>query len=136
MLPPYSDIDQPSPHVAHADLEHALASIESILAARGAGVSPKPRFGPADLGIVWPRSQDPLGRPFAQDHPTAREHAAVHLLITASSLLLNAARQLMAEPLHHLPPKERGQQMNALVDETKTAGRAAYRAALLLTGQE
>jgi len=136
----HHDLDQPySPHMAHAHLEHALASIESILDGRGAGggVPPTPRFDPADLEIVWPGSQDALGRPFAKDHPAGREHAAIHLLITASSLLLNAARQLMAEPpLHLLPPKERGQRMNALVDETKTAGRAAYRSALLLTGQE
>ena len=133
----HRDLDPPcSPRVAHAHLEHALASIESILDGRGAGAPLKPRFDPADLGIVWPGSRDLLERPFAKDHPAGREQAAIHLLITASSLLLNAARQLMAEPLHLLPPKERGQRMNALVDETKTAGRAAYRAALLLTGQE
>lgn len=134
----HRDLDPPcSPYMAHAHLEHALASIESILDGRGAGAPLKPRFDPADLEIVWPDSQDALGRPFAKDHPAGREHAAIHLLITASSLLLNAARQLMAEPpLHLLPPKERGQRMNALVDETKTAGRAAYRSALLLTGQE
>ncbi|MDM0058447.1 hypothetical protein [Variovorax fucosicus] len=134
----HRDPDPPcSPRMAHAHLEHALASIESILDGRGARAPATPRFDPADLGIVWPGSQDALGRPFAKDHPAGREHAAIHLLITASSLLLNAARQLMAEPpLHLLPPKERGQRMNALVDETKTAGRAAYRSALLLTGQE
>ncbi|MEP6721633.1 MAG: hypothetical protein ABJA77_09335 [Variovorax sp.] len=133
----HHDLDLPcSPRLAHAYLENALASIESVLDGRNASAPLWPRFDPAELGIVFPGQQDSPGPSFAKGHPTAREHAAFHLLITASSVLLDAARQLMTEPLHLLPPKERGQRMNALVDETKTAGRAAYRAALLLTGQE
>ena len=42
----------------------------------------------------------------------------------------------MAEPLHLLAPKERAQRLKTLIDEAKNGGRAAYRAALMLTGHE
>ncbi|SDD93475.1 hypothetical protein SAMN05444679_11586 [Variovorax sp. CF079] len=92
--------------LAQACLDNALALIESVLNDREGENTP------------------------------AGERAAVRVCVTSAHVLLGAARQLMAEPLYLLAPKERGQRLKALVEEAKTAGRAAYRAALMLTGHE
>ncbi|MBT2322707.1 hypothetical protein J7E62_10150 [Variovorax paradoxus] len=92
--------------LAQACLDNALALIESVLDGR------------------------------EEEDAAAGERAALRVCVTSAHVLLGAAQQLMAEPLHLLSPKERGQRLMELVDETKTAGRAAYRAALMLTGHE
>jgi hypothetical protein len=92
--------------LAQACLDNALALIESVLNHR------------------------------EDEYAAAGERAAMRVCVTSAHVLLGAARQLMAEPLHLLAPKERAQRLKALVDEAKTGGRAAYRAALMLTGHE
>jgi len=92
--------------LAQACLDNALALIESVLNSR------------------------------EDENAAAGERAAVRVCVTSAQVLLGAARQLMAEPLHLLAPKERAQRLRALVDEAKAGGRAAYRAALMLTGHE
>ena len=62
--------------------------------------------------------------------------AIIQFCVSAANALLAAARQLADEPPHLLPPKERAQRVKELIHETKVAGRAAYRAALTLAGQE
>ena len=77
-----------------------------------------------------------LERAVEEGDGAAGEHAAIHLCVASAQVMVGAARRLMAEPLHLLAPKERAQRLDMLVDELKTGARAAYRAALMLTGQE
>ncbi len=92
--------------LAQACLDNALALIESVLEDRD------------------------------DEKAAAGERAAIRVCVTSAHVLLGAARQLMAEPLHLLAPKERALRLKALIDEAKNGGRAAYRAALMLTGHE
>lgn len=96
----------PRRELAQACLDDALALIESVLDDRD------------------------------DENTAAAERAAMRVCVTSAHVLLGAARQLMAEPLHLLAPKERAQRLKTLVDETRNGGRAAYRAALMLTGHE
>jgi hypothetical protein len=78
----------------------------------------------------------PPGLVLEHEQGTASDRAAIQFCISAANALLAAARRLADEPPHLLPPKERAQRVKALIHETKVAGRAAYRAALTLAGQE
>jgi hypothetical protein len=73
----------------------------------------------------------------AVEHECAatREHTAMHLYVRAAGALMEAARLLAAEPLHRMPPDKRTHRLKLLVEDTKLASRAAYRAALTLAGQ-
>lgn len=70
-----------------------------------------------------------------QECAVTRERTAMHLYVRAAGALMEAARLLAAEPLHRMPPDDRTQRMKLLVEDTKLASRAAYRAALTLAGQ-
>jgi hypothetical protein len=78
----------------------------------------------------------PSGLVLEHEHGSASDRAAIQFCVSAANALLAAARQLADEPPHLLPPKERAQRVKDLIHETKVAGRAAYRAALTLAGQE
>ncbi|MDR6539044.1 hypothetical protein [Variovorax soli] len=103
---------------------------------RLAMVGPWPEQPGGDAPCLPQLPHLPPGLVLAHEHGSASDRAAIQFCIEAANALLGAARQLAEEPPHLLPPKERAQRVKALIHETKVAGRAAYRAALTLAGQE
>ena len=60
------------------------------------------------------------------------EQAAIHQYLVSASLLLDVSQTLISQPAR-LSPQERSRRWTTLVEQTKTAGRAVYGAALALT---
>ena len=59
------------------------------------------------------------------------ENLAIQRCLTSAVALLGVSRTLMLKPIEPTP-QEALRHWNALVEQTKTAGRAAYEAALML----
>jgi len=60
------------------------------------------------------------------------EYRAIHCCLTSASALLGVSQTLIRQPASPTP-MERVSQWNDVISQTKTAGRAAYKAALMLT---
>lgn len=66
---------------------------------------------------------------------TSPERIAVHCCLTSACALLDVSQMLICRSVH-LTPHEEARYWNTLVERTKVAGRAAYRASLALTDPE
>jgi len=60
------------------------------------------------------------------------EHIAIQCCLASASALLDVSQTLIRQPAH-LSPQQRAHHWNKLIEQTKAAGRASYRAALALT---
>ena len=70
------------------------------------------------------------GAAVARDEPSA-EQMSIHCCLISASSLLDVSQTLIRQPAQ-LSPQDRALQWDTLIDQTKAAGRAAYRAALAL----
>jgi hypothetical protein len=75
------------------------------------------------------RIEDDVGRIRSIDSPD--ENRAIHCCLTSAIALLGVSRTLILKPAEPTP-LEIVRHWDALVQQTKTAGRAAYEAALIL----
>ncbi|MDQ7957014.1 MAG: hypothetical protein REJ24_16170 [Rhodocyclaceae bacterium] len=111
-------------------IENALQAIEQAMARSDmASVS---FHGPTTLGALLPDERDALERIETQVCREKPEETAIHFCLTSARSLLDVAQTLMmteGQP----SPRERERRWDSLVTHTKKAGRAAYRAALVLT---
>ena len=71
-------------------------------------------------------------RTMAYDSP---EHIAIQSCLTSASALLDVSQTLIQRPVRQTP-HDQAEHWKKLVEQTKTAGRAAYRASLALTDPE
>ncbi len=63
------------------------------------------------------------------------EHLAIHCCLTSASALLDVSQTLIQRPVRQ-SPYDQAEHWKKLVEQTKIAGRAAYRASLALTDPE
>lgn len=117
------------------ELERALHSIELILAARYGDHEFAPWSGPTDLGELPPPAQEVVIRRVEEANEAAQERAAINLCLTSAARLLTVTQLLMTDPVYQ-SPKDPARRLRALVDEIRAGARVAYRAALMLLGQE
>ncbi len=112
-------------------IESAMETIEQVLARLARTQDAIPFFGPTDLNALSEaEQQDARAREQATYRNRPAESAAHFCLMSAASLL-DVSRILMDTPEGAARPA-RAQQWKELMDHTKVAGRAAYRAALIL----
>jgi hypothetical protein len=102
-------------------LDEARAAILELMA-RMRRLEPTPQT--ATESALAPRGPTPLER--------VAEQAAIHQYLVSASLLLDVSQTLISPPAR-LSPQERSRRWTTLVEQTKTAGRAVYGAALALT---
>lgn len=117
------------------ELERALHSIELILVARYGDHEFAPWSGPTDLGELPSPAQEVVIRRVEEANKASQERAAIHFCLTSAARLLTVTQLLMTEPLYR-SPKDHAQRLRELVDEIRAGARSAYRAALMLLGQD
>ena len=125
-------------------IDSALAAIGMVLA-RLDGALPVPL--PADASrptagaLVVPTIPTVPVAPIAvQAMPAimpdlSAEYRAIHCCLISASALLGVSQTLIRQPLSPTP-MERVRQWDDVISQTKTAGRAAYQAALMLTDRQ
>jgi len=114
-------------------IARALAAIEQVLARSTAhGADAVPFWGPTDLGALPADDQHAVREREWQSYRAKPEHSARCLCLEAASALLDVSQMLVNLPPNP-SPREREEQWSQLINHTKYAGRAAYRAALILT---
>ncbi|VTU16437.1 hypothetical protein [Variovorax sp. RA8] len=117
------------------EIERALHAIELMLDGRYGDHEFAPWCGPTNLGELSGPAKEAAVRRIEEANNASRERSAIHFCLTSSSMLLNVTQRLMREPAP-LSPKDRAQRQRLLVDEIRSAARTAYRAALILIGEE
>ncbi|SFN22545.1 hypothetical protein [Variovorax sp. OV329] len=117
------------------ELERALHSIELILAARYGDHEFAPWSGPTNLGELPPPQRDVVIRRVEEANKASQERAAIHFCLTSAARLLTVTQLLMTEPVYRAP-KDHTQRLRELVHDIRAGARSAYRAALMLLGQD
>jgi hypothetical protein len=118
-------------------IDHIRAVIDHLLThtQKEKGVEAVPYFQPTDLAALPVENQETLHRLEAQSYRANPEHCVIHFCLQSASELLEVSRVLMTQSPNP-SPFERKRQWEALAASTKAAGRAAYRAALILVDPE
>jgi hypothetical protein len=115
-------------------IDSALAAIGMVLARMdGAPLSlpaDVPRPGSASLPV--PMAPLPLQTAPVVMSDFSAEYRAIHSCLVSASALLGVSQTLIRQPASPTP-MERVRQWDDVIAQTKTAGRAAYQAALMLT---
>jgi hypothetical protein len=117
------------------EIERALHAINLLLDGRHGDDEFAPWSGPPDLGGLPLREKEAAVRRIEEVNNAARERSAMHFCLTSSAMLLNLTQRLMHEPAY-LAPNDRAQRLRLLVDEVRAAARTAFRAALVLVGED
>lgn len=112
-------------------LEGALAAIEQVLAHAAAYQEPVPFHGETMLAGLPEAEREAMQRIELQSYRARPDHSAVQFCLRSASALLDVSQHLLRPPVQP-SPQQQEQQLNRLVAHTKTAGRSAYRAALIL----
>jgi hypothetical protein len=116
-------------------LDRAISTIEQMLHHIEHEIDAVPFFGPTDLGELSPPSQAAARRAERTAYRANPELSAAHFCLTAAGALIDISQTLLRCDTRALGPFERVRYMRSMMSRTKTAGRAAYRAALILTDQ-
>ncbi|MET0543531.1 MAG: hypothetical protein ABWZ88_17450 [Variovorax sp.] len=109
----------------------ALAAIEKVLASAGHGLPEVPFFGNTALGALPPDARDAALREEEVSYRARPRESAIHFCLTSASALLDVSQTLLRQPPNP-SPQDQAREWKALISHTKVAGRAAYRAALIL----
>lgn len=112
-------------------IEHAMTAIEQVLASVQARAPSILFYTPTELAKLPVAAQAAAQQAEAASYVDSPEHSAVHFCLTAACALLDVSQTLMNSPPDP-SPHEREAQWKELMAHTKTAGRSAYRAALIL----
>jgi len=111
-------------------IETAMQAIEQAMAR--SELQSIPFYGPTVLAALPPDEREQAQKTETQAYREQPEQAAIHFCLTSASALLGVVQTLMTR--NRAPsPQDREREWDTLVDHTKKAGRAAYRAALVLT---
>lgn len=116
-------------HQDAALIEDALQAVEQAMAL--SDMASVPFYGPTTLGALPPDEREAAERTEAKVYREKPEETAIHFCLTSARSLLDVAQTLMMTE-GQASPRERERRWDSLVTHTKKAGRAAYRAALVL----
>jgi hypothetical protein len=110
---------------AAAAVDHA---VDSFMARHG----PVPFCRSTDFGVLDAKSQVDVQRREAAHYKDRPELSAVHFCLTSAQALLEISKTLMQNQAAR-SPHEQERHWKMLAEEAKLAGRAAYRAVLILS---
>lgn len=116
-----------------AGIERALAELDALVRAVPANRSEVPFYGPTMLLSMTEKNQAMALQSEQARYEADPEETALHFCLTSAIALLEVSQVLLNRNAD-LSPHDRERQWKTLVEYTKTAGRAAYRAASILTG--
>lgn len=112
----------------------ALAAIEQLLARTEDDLPEVPFFSPSMLSELPPDDQVAARLKEEASYRARPRESAIHFCLTSAGALLDVSQTLLNQPESPSPVQER--QWKTLISHTKIAGRAAYRAALILADQK
>ena len=112
-------------------IERALADIEHVLARASDNEAPVPFYGATQLGELPPEEREALLRIEMESYRANPSDSAIHFCLRAASALLDVSHSLLTQDAD-ATLEQREAHLKRLVAHSKTAGRAAYRAALIL----
>lgn len=113
-------------------IEAAAAVVEKARAHIFDGRANDSAFDPSEFGRLAPAAQDDVWHVEGAASLAHPELVALYLCLTSTSHLLDISRSLLQKAAND-SPRERLHRNNRLVDDAKEAGRAAYRAALVMS---
>jgi hypothetical protein len=113
-------------------LEDAVDAIEHAVREIFGNQPDVPFTSQTDLLSLSPNEEDLVRRAEANSYRERPTISAVNFCLTAAASLLSIAHSLLGQPVT-LSLGERSQSWKQLANDTKVAGRAAYRAALVLS---
>ena len=113
----------------------ALAAIEQVLARADSDLPPVPFFTPTALSVLAPEAQEAAQQREEAPYRARPRESAIHFCLTSASALLDVSQTLLKQA-ENPSPQEQERQWKSLISHTKIAGRAAYRAALILADQK
>lgn len=116
------------------EIERALQAIEVILADCHGDDECAPVFGLTHLGEP-PPGKEIAARSVEEGQLASHECAAIHLCLTSAVTLLAVVQRLMTKPVVQ-SPKDRTERLCTLVSDIRAGGRTAFRAGLVLVGQD
>ncbi|RZI64772.1 hypothetical protein [Variovorax guangxiensis] len=118
-------------------IDNALAAIGMVLARMEGAPPPLPADAPrpATAAMVVPMAPIAVQAPWVVMPSFTAEYRAIHCCLTSASALLGVTQTLIRQPASPTP-MERLRQWDDVISQTKTAGRAAYQAALMLTDKQ
>lgn len=113
-------------------IESALAAIQEVLARASEDQQPVPFHAVTMLAGLPDDERQALERIEVESYRARPEDSAVHFCLRSATALLDVSYSLLHQD-DAQTPQQHEQHWKRLVVDTKTAGRAAYRAALILT---
>jgi len=113
-------------------VEAAAAAVSHARATFMAEYGAVPFCRPTDLGVLSPEEQGSVKNHESEHYRNRPELSAVHFCLTSAEALLEISRTLLAQPALR-SPQENERHWKALSEDAKLAGRAAYRAVLILS---
>jgi hypothetical protein len=117
------------------EIERALHAIELILDSRYGDDEFTPWSGPTNFGQLPTPEKEAAIRTVEEANNASRERSAIHFCLTSCAMLPSLTQRLMHQP-DYLSPSDRALRLRLLVDEIRAAARAAFRAALILVGED
>ena len=94
---------------------------------------PAPFCQSTDFGVLDAQAQSDVKRREAAYYKDRPELSAVHFCLTSAQALLEISKTLMQQRQKLRSPQDQERHWKALAEEAKLAGRAAYRAVLILS---
>lgn len=117
------------------EVERALRSIGRTLEARYHDHDRDLASAPSSAADLPTDTRAPANPDVTGRHSAMQERAAIHYCLTSAAVLLDATRQLMAQPAPRAP-KDREERLRSLIDDMKVAAHSAYRAGFSLAGHD
>jgi len=113
-------------------IETALVAIEQALARSAVNDQAVSFHAQTDLDSLPDLEREALLHAEDESYRARPEQCAIQFCLHSAAALLDVSQALMQSPSNP-SPERRAADLKRLVAHTKTAGRAAYRAALILT---
>lgn len=113
-------------------VDEASAAIEAAMQGFGGAFGSVPFCRSTDFGMLSAQDQLDVQQSEMAHYRNRPELSAVHFCLTSARSLLEISRTLLRQSME-LSPQEQESSWKQLAEDAKLAGRAAYRAVLILS---
>ena len=113
-------------------IEAAAVAVQRAIGQLFEGREAVSHFSPSELDAMSREEQEAALRREVEAYRARPELAAIHFCLASSNCLLEVSRSLIEQTVAQ-SPQEQVNLNKALIEDTKAAGRAAYRAALIMS---
>lgn len=113
-------------------VDEASAAIEAAMQGFGGAFGSVPFCRSTDFGMLSAQDQVDVQQTEMAHYRNRPELSAVHFCLTSAQALLEISRTMLRQPLQ-MSPHDQERSWKQLAEDAKLAGRAAYRAVLILS---